>query len=111
NSLGSQGGYVLQDNFNPRSNYGLSDFDVRNRFVFSGVWSLPLHGNRLKNGWQLANIKQLQSGNPFTVTTTSTYNGTTATIRPDLIGNYNVSKSKLASGNVQYLNAIGCNAS
>ncbi len=109
NSLGSQGGYTLQDNFNPRGNYGLSDFDTRNRFVFSGVWALPLHGNRLKEGWQLANITQLQSGNPFTITTTSTYNGTGgATIRPSLVGTYTISKTKLSNGNVGYLNALGC---
>jgi len=108
NSLGSQGGYVLQDNFNPRSNYGLSDFDVRNRLVFSGIWALPLHGNRLKDGWQLANITQLQGGNPINITTTSTYNGTSATIRPNVVGRYTVGETRLASRNVQYLNATGC---
>lgn len=108
NSLGSQGVYVLQDNFNPRNNYGLSDFDVRDRFVFSGIWDLPFHGNRLKDGWQLANITQLQTGNPINVTTTSTYNGTTATMRPNLVGSYTTGKSKLGNGNVGYINALGC---
>ena len=108
NSLGSQGGYTLQDNFNPRGNYGLSDFDVRNRLVFSGVWSLPFHGNRLKDGWQLSNITQLQSGNPFSVLTTSTYDGTSGTMRPDLTGRYSMGKTKLPNGNVGYLNAVGC---
>jgi hypothetical protein len=108
NSLGSQGVYTLQDNFNPRGDYGLSDFDARNRFVFSGIWNLPFAGNRLKNGWQIANITQLQSGNPFNVTTTSTYNGTTVTMRPNLVGNYAIQKTQLANGNVLYLNAVGC---
>jgi hypothetical protein len=67
-----------------------------------------LHGNRLKDGWQLANITQLQGGNPINITTTSTYNGTSATIRPNVIGRYSVGKTRLASGNVQYLNATGC---
>lgn len=108
NSLGSQGVFTLQDNYNPRGNYGLSDFDARDRLVFSGIWSLPFHGNRVKNGWQLANITQLQTGNPFNVTTTSTYNGSSGTIRPNLVGAYSISKSRLANGNVQYLNALGC---
>ncbi len=69
-------------------NYGLSDFDVRNHFVFSGTWDLPFRGNRLKDGWLLANITQLQGGNPLNVTTTSTYNGVAATIRPTVIGPY-----------------------
>jgi Carboxypeptidase regulatory-like domain len=110
NSLGSQGGYVLQDSFNPRSNYGLSDFDVRDRFVFSGIWDLPFRGNRLKDGWQLANITQLQTGNPVNIVTTSTYNGATATMRPDLIGSYSIRQSILGSGNVAYINALGCAA-
>jgi Carboxypeptidase regulatory-like domain len=110
NSLGSQGVYVLQDNFHPRNNYGLSDFDVRDRFVFSGIWDLPFKGNRAKEGWQLANITQLQTGNPINVTTTSTYNGTTATMRPNLVGSYSIGKSKLGNKNVGYINALGCAA-
>ncbi len=110
NSLGSQGGYTLQDNFNPQGNYAPSDFDARNRFVFSGIWQLPLHGGRLKDGWQIANITQLQSGNPFTVLTTSTYNGTSGTMRPDQLGSYRLTRTKLASNNLQYLAASGCNA-
>ena len=90
NSLGSQGTYTLQNNFNPKGDYGLSDFDARNHFVFSGTWNLPFHGNsslssRLVEGWMLANITQLQSGNPLNVTTTSTYNGVSGTIRPTLL--------------------------
>ena len=58
---------------------------MRNHFVFSGIWNLPFHGNRLTEGWLLANITQLQSGNPMNVVTASTYNGTSGTIRPTLI--------------------------
>jgi Carboxypeptidase regulatory-like domain len=110
NSLGSQGALTLQDNFNPRGNYGLSDFDVRDRLVFSGIWSLPFHGNRLKSGWQLANITQLQTGNPMNITTSSTYNGSASpqTIRPNVVGTYSTHRTRLASNNVQYINALGC---
>jgi hypothetical protein len=109
NSLGSQGGYNLQDNFNPHGNYGLSDFDARNHFVFSGTWDLPFHGNRLKEGWLLANITQLQSGNPLNVTTTSTYNGVSGTIRPTVIGPYSTGRgATLASGNVSFIHGTAC---
>jgi hypothetical protein len=93
----------------------LSDFDARNHFVFSGTWNLPFHGNsslssRLVEGWMLANITQLQSGNPLNVTTTSTYNGVSGTIRPTLLSNqYSTGRgATLANGNVSYIHATVC---
>jgi hypothetical protein len=109
NSLGSQGTYTLQNNFNPKGDYGLSDFDARNHFVFSGTWNLPLHGNRLLDGWLLANITQLQSGNPMNVVTTSTYNGVANTIRPTLVGRYSTGRGgTLANGNVSFIHGTAC---
>ncbi len=109
NSLGSQGGYTLQDNFNPRGNYGLSDFDARHHFVFSGTWNLPFHGNRLVEGWLLANITQLQSGNPMNVVTTSTYNGVSGTVRPSLVGGYTTGRgATLPNGNVSFIHGTAC---
>jgi Carboxypeptidase regulatory-like domain/TonB dependent receptor len=109
NSLGSQGGYTLQNNFNPKGDYGLSDFDARRHFAFSGIWALPFHGNRLKEGWLLANITQLQSGNPLNVTTTSTYNGVSATVRPILMGSYTTGRrATLANGNVPFIQGTAC---
>ena len=109
NSLGSQGGYTLQNNFNPKGDYGLSDFDTRNHFVFSGTWDLPFHGDRFKEGWLLANITQLQSGNPMNVVTTSLYNGVSGTIRPTLVGRYTTGRGPLlANGNVQFIQGTAC---
>lgn len=109
NSIGSQGGSPLQNNFNPRGDYGLSDFDVRSHFVFSGTWELPFRGNRLKEGWLLANITQLQGGNPLNVTTTSTYNGTANTIRPMVAASYSTGRHGYASnGNILFINGTGC---
>ena len=109
NSLGSQGGYTLQNNFNPRGDYGLSDFDTRNHFVFSGTWNLPFHGNRLADGWLLANITQLQSGNPMNVVTPSTYNGVSGTVRPTLVGNYATGRgATMSNGNVSFINGTAC---
>ena len=109
NSLGSQGTYSLENNLNPRGDYGLSDFDARNHFVFSGTWNLPFHGNRLADGWLLANITQLQSGNPLNVVTTSTYNGVSGTMRPTLIGSYSTGRGAvLGNGNVSYIQGTAC---
>jgi hypothetical protein len=109
NSLGSQGTYTLQNNFNPRGDYGLSDFDARSHFVFSGTWNLPFHGNRLVEGWLLANITQLQSGNPMNVVTTSTYNGVSGTIRPTLVGQYTTGRgATLPNGNVSFIQGTAC---
>lgn len=109
NSLGSQGRYTLQNNFNPKRDYGLSDFDARNHFVFSGTWNLPFHGNRLVEGWLLANITQLQSGNPLNVVTPSTYNGVAGTVRPSLVGQYTTGRGAiLSNGNVQFIHGTAC---
>jgi hypothetical protein len=109
NSLGSQGGYTLQNNFNPKGDYGLSDFDARDHFVFSGTWNLPFHGNRLVEGWLLANITQLQSGNPLNVVTPSTYNGVSGTIRPTLVGRYSTGRRAiLPNGNIPFIQGTAC---
>ena len=109
NSLGSQGTYTLQNNFNPKGDYGLSDFDARSHFVFSGTWNLPFHGNRLVEGWLLANITQLQSGNPMNVVTPSTYNGVSGTIRPTLVGQYTTGRgATLPNGNVPFIQGTAC---
>lgn len=108
NSLGSQGGYTLQNSYNPRGDYGLSDFDARNHFVFSGIWNLPFRGNRLKEGWLLANITQLQSGNPLNITTTSTYDGISGLIRPTLIGQYSTGRRALINGRVPFIQGTAC---
>jgi Carboxypeptidase regulatory-like domain len=109
NSLGSQGTYSLQNNFDPKGDYGLSDFDARQHFVFSGTWTLPFHGNRLTEGWLLANITQLQSGNPLNVTTTSTYNGLANTIRPTVIAPFSTGRGPtMANGNVPFIHGTAC---
>ena len=86
-------GVTVQNPFDIRGNYGPSDFDVRNRFVFSAVYDLPFHGNRLFTGWEISPIVQLQSGNPINVIAGSPSGGAAissftgvSTIRPDILG-------------------------
>jgi outer membrane receptor protein involved in Fe transport len=85
NSLNSQG-IVVQDSYNIRGDRGLSDFDARHRFVWSGLYELPWRGNRLKEGWQLSGILQFQSGNPVNILTNNgSYSGVVS-LRPEVYG-------------------------
>lgn len=104
-------GLTVQNTFDPRGDYGSSDFDVRHRFVLSAIYSPPLHGGRLKEGWQISPIIQLQSGNPLNVLSGSPAAGGglpagagisgftgAATIRPDLVGTPTIVNTLITSG-------------
>jgi hypothetical protein len=111
----SQSGNGVQDSTNPAGSYGLSDFDVRHHFVFSGTWTLPFHGNRLKDGWLLADVTQIQTGNPLNVVTSSTYSGSTTAalgqIRPTLLARPSVGVHKaLSNFSIPYIVGTSCAA-
>ena len=63
----------LLDPFNLNKEYGNSNFNVPNRFVFSAVaespWKTTGWTNYLISGWELAPIYQVQNGLPFSLTT------------------------------------------
>jgi len=85
NSLNSSN-FNLQDGYDIPSQYGLSDFDARHRFVLSATYQLPFGGNAWTRDWQVATIVQSQSGNPVNiVTSNATLNGVANTVRPDLV--------------------------
>ena len=69
---------VVPGNQATLDNRGSSDFDRRQRLVFSGFWQLPSFyngsgfGKQILNGWELATILTLQSGTPFSVLTNAT---------------------------------------
>src|SRR5262249_28667748 len=46
NSLNSSG-FAVQNSYDIANQYGLSDFDARNRFVLSAVYALPFTGSAL----------------------------------------------------------------
>ncbi len=78
---------TVQNSYDLRGDRGLSDFDARHRFVLNGIYELPFKGNRLVEGWQLAVILQMQTGNPVNIiTSNSTVNGVANTLRPDITG-------------------------
>jgi carboxypeptidase family protein/TonB-dependent receptor-like protein len=70
NSVGSSNPQI-QNFYNIASEHALSDFDARQRFVLSGIYLLPFHWDqngftkRLVEGWSIAPIVNLQTGNPF----------------------------------------------
>jgi hypothetical protein len=59
----------------PSLNRGVSDFNQRNRLVFTGVWQLPGPKtgwlSQVAGGWGLSGVWTLQSGLPFSITSTS----------------------------------------
>jgi Carboxypeptidase regulatory-like domain/TonB dependent receptor len=126
NSQSSQG-VTVQDSYNLRNDRGLSDFDVRHRFVISGLYELPFKGNQFKEGWQLSFIEQSQGGNPVTLLAgnagnlgagANLINGANAnsltglaTLRPDVTGPIVISPTAapVASGiGVQWFSGAVC---
>src|SRR2546430_259513 len=69
NSVGSNNPQV-QDFRNLKAERALSDYDARQRFVFSAFYLLPFHAQggvmrRLVQGWSMAPIFSAQTGSPF----------------------------------------------
>ena len=97
NSLsGSSETIPLQNSYNPRGDYGPSEYDARHRFVFSGLYSLPFKGNRLVEGWQLGIISQAQAGNPITpLVTIGPGTGISLNVRPNVTSPVQVTGSPL----------------
>jgi hypothetical protein len=85
NSLSTGESYILQNAYNPRGDYGPSEFDVRHRFVLSGFYELPFKANRLVSGWEVGIVTQAQTGNPLNPTV-SINPGVSLTVRPDVTG-------------------------
>jgi hypothetical protein len=86
NSLSAGDSLIIQNAYNPRGDYGPSEFDARHRFVLSGFYELPFKANRLVSGWQFGLVNQVQSGNPLTpAVVVGPGPGITATVRPDLL--------------------------
>ncbi len=104
--------HQIPNNF--RLDRGLSAFDVRNRFTFSGIWEVPFGKNKrffsnasgvagwLAGGWQVNTVVQFQSGQPFSVTAQGdqSQTGVGATQRPNRTGDGNLSVRSAKAGSV-----------
>ena len=85
-----------QNSYDLRAERGLSDFDIRNRFVLSYAYDIPLaKGHRWLGGWQSFGVLTFQSGQPFTVA-----------LLPS-IDNANVGQGELGFGANQRPNVVG----
>jgi hypothetical protein len=98
NSRNNQG-IVVQDSNDIFTSVGSSDFDARHRFVVNAIYDLPFKGNRyFVNGWAIAPIFSVQSGNPFNiVSSSSAITGVANTVRADLSGTPQVTGNPLAN--------------
>jgi len=86
-SVSSGDAVPVQNSYNPRGDYGLSEFDARHRFVLSGFYELPFaKNNRWIGGWEVGAIQMLQSGNPMTPLVQVNLGPATFNLRPDAIG-------------------------
>ncbi len=92
-------GVVVQDSNNIRNDRGLSDFDVRHRFVFSGVYAPTFGHTKLSEGWQFAVIAQAQTGNPTNFFTTNNTLTGNQNIRPSVTGPIITGFSPATNGN------------
>lgn len=96
----------IQNPRNIRADYGLSNFNYKQRLTDSMIYQLPLgRGKRfLSNagpateaalgGWELTNILTLQSGPPFTVSLANPTANTGTFTRPNRICNGNLSAAR-----------------
>ncbi|MBV8514466.1 MAG: TonB-dependent receptor [Acidobacteria bacterium] len=74
-------GYL--DAFNPKLNYGNSDFDIRHRLNVAASWDMPWlrHSENhvlraVVGGWGMGTIFNIRTGLPFTLYDCSNFNGT-----------------------------------
>lgn len=77
-----------QDVRNLKLQEGDSNFDIRHRFALSGLYALPFGKSKgvlpsLVRDWQLSGIFSAQTGQPFTVTSSTDPTGTSTTARPN----------------------------
>jgi len=61
------------NSYNPKSQYGNSDFDIRHRFTLTASYALPgkKSPGQMLEGWQLNSVVTLQTGSPWTPQDTS----------------------------------------
>ena len=80
----------FENPYNPAIDRGRCTFDIPNNFHVNGIIALPLHKNRLVEGWQLSPILTITSGLPFSVTDGFDYAcNLTCTPRPNVVAGCN----------------------
>lgn len=102
-SKSSQNSQILADPLNPRGQYGNSDQDLRHRFRFSPLWTIPgkKSPGQMLEGWALSGVLAIQTGFPW---------GVVDSTKNDWVGTGENINSYVASPNtgmVQYWNFTG----
>jgi outer membrane receptor protein involved in Fe transport len=103
-------GHINNDNpqnpYNLAAEYASADSDLRNNFVFSGLYYLPVGKgqhyfsdwgpvtNAILGGWQLNAIYVMQSGTPVNVIRGTDPTGVLPGLRPDLVGTPNLPRGQ-----------------
>ena len=89
------GGPGQRDPHNIAASYSSANFDMRHRWVLSGLWELPFGRgkkfgsdmgkalNLLVGGWQINGITTFSTGQPFSLGTNNAICGCTGATRPD----------------------------
>lgn len=97
-SSGNTGDGGIRNTRDLNSEWGLSGFDARLRYVASYVYELPFGKGRtflnsaprwldaVAGGWETTGIVTVQSGRPFTVTTSRDTSNTGGNNRPNVVG-------------------------
>jgi len=87
----------IQNPQNLRADYGLSNFDIRQRFTLSTVYQAPFgHGRQflsnanrvvdaVAGGWQISSILTLQGGMPFSISMATATDNTGTFQRPNRV--------------------------
>jgi hypothetical protein len=89
------GDVTPQDVRDLRAQKGSSNFDVRNRFVVSGVYAVPFGRSggvvaHVIRDWQFSGIFSAQGGQPFTPTLSTDPSSTGTTAHPNRLGDGNL---------------------
>jgi hypothetical protein len=83
--------YLPQNSFDPKGEYGNSDFDTRNTLTGYASYTLPGRTSgfkRLTNGWELHSAFSFHGGQPYTVLASSNTSGNGENAdRANLVGN------------------------
>ena len=99
-----------QDNNNLKADYGPTPYDIRNNFVMSGLWDLPisdwtgLHSYAMRNlidGWKISGVLIAQTGNANNI---EDGNSSYPSDRPDPVPNINPYIGHYDMFQLQYLN-------
>jgi hypothetical protein len=94
-------GFASQDPDNNNAEKGVSDYDVKHRYVLSANYALPLAGAgqgvlaHIVKNWELGSIVTVQSGLPFTPSIATDPANTGTSRRPDRLASGTVSDRTL----------------